>query len=403
MNSGHPSSPRRGGRRLVRSGGAVCAVVAAAVMLAACGSSSSSTTTTSTTAATSPSTTTPTDPASELSALISVPTANTPLSEGGSSLLYPLFSTWATAFHAKYPTVSITTAATGSGAGITGATNGTLDIGASDAYLPAATQAATPGLENIPLAISAQQVNYDVPGLPQATHLKLNGTILNDMYDGTITKWNASQIAAINPGVKLPDTTVVPLHRGDSSGDTFLFTSYLAAADPSGWVAKAGGPSPSITFPSAPGALAEQKNSGMVQGCQHTPGCVAYVGISYLTEATADGLGWAALANKSGNYELPTSTTILAEASSFTQVPANGSISLIYGPAPTGYPIINFEYAIVQTKQPSTAKAQAITSVLAWAMDPKGGSASSYLTTVRFEPLPAGALQVSIDLLKKIG
>ena len=45
----------------------------------------------------------------------------------------------------------------------------------------------------------------------------------------------------------------------------------------------------------------------MVAGCQATPGCVAYVGISYLSAArSADGLGEAQLANTLGQYELPT-------------------------------------------------------------------------------------------------
>jgi len=392
---------RAQGRAFARPASIVALSLAGALTLAACGSSTRSSTTTSTTAPT-PSTTTPVNPASQLPVLISPPSSATALSEGGSSLLYPVFAAWASAFHTKYSGVTITTAATGSGAGITGAQNGTLDIGASDAYLPAATQSQTPGLENIPLAISAQQVNYNVPGLAKSVHLKLNGQILSDMYSGKITNWNSSQIAAINPGVTLPNLAVVPLHRGDSSGDTFLFTSYLAAAYPSGWVAGAGGPNPSITFPTPKGALAEQKNSGMLQGCKQTPGCVAYIGISYLTPAVQAGLGTAALQNKAGAYELPTSSAILADASSFTQVPANGSISLIYGPAPAAYPIVNFEYAIVQSKQSSATKAQAIKSVLAWAVDPTGGSSAAFLGPVHFQPLPAGALQVTINLLKTI-
>lgn len=377
--------------------------LAGAIGLAACGSSTSSTTTSGagTTAAT-PSTSAPANPAAQLSALIVPPSGSVALSESGSSLLYPLFGTWATGFKNKYSNVTVTTASTGSGAGISGATSGTVDIGASDAYLPPATQAQTPGLENIPLAISAQQINYNIPGLAKTTHLKLNGQVLSDIYAGKITNWNASQIASLNPGVKLPSLAIAPLHRADSSGDTFLFTSYLNAAYPSGWVAGAGGPSPSATFPSVKGGLAETGNSGMLQACKNTPGCVAYIGISYLTQAEQAGLGTTALQNKSGTYELPTASTILAEAASFTQVPASGSISLIYGPASNGYPIINFEYAIVQAHQSSAAKAQAIKSVLAWAMDPTQGSTTSYLTPVHFQPLPAGALQVAINLLKKI-
>ena len=157
-----------------------------------------------------------------------------------------------------------------------------------------------------------------------------------------------------------------------------------------------------MTFPNAPNAAGEEKNSGMLAACAQIKGCIAYIGISYLQKTAAAGLGEALLANKSGKYELPTATTIKAEAASFTQVPADGAISLIYGPASGGYPIVNFEYAIVKLSQPSNTKAQAIKAILAWAMDPKHGSATSYLSAVNFQALPAGALAVAVALLKKI-
>jgi ABC-type phosphate transport system substrate-binding protein len=83
-----------------------------------------------------------------------------------------------------------------------------------------------------------------------------------------------------------------------------------------------------VSWPNVPGALAEEGNGGMVHGCKATPGCVAYIGISYLNKTKAAGLGEAQLANKSGNYELPTSSTITAEASGFIpKTPDNEAIS----------------------------------------------------------------------------
>lgn len=370
--------------------------LATALALAACGSSSTNSTTTSGAVT---STTTPSSPAAALAALETPPTGSMTIQENGSSLLAPLFAEWATGFKAQHSGITIDTGDAGSGTGIADAEAGTIDIGASDAYLPPAT-ISQGVVENIPLAISAQQVNYNIPGL-NSDHLKLDGTVLNDIYDGTITNWDASQIAALNPGVKLPNLAIVPLHRSDSSGDTFLFTSFLLAADSASWVAKQGA-STSVTFPNAANAQGEEKNSGMLAACGKIHGCVAYIGISYLQKTAAAGLGEAMLQNKSGNYQLPTPTTINAEAASFTQVPATGAISLIYGPAAGGYPIVNFEYAVVKLSQPSTAKAQAVKAVLAWAMDPSHGSASSYLSSVNFQPLAPGALSVAISLLKKI-
>jgi len=144
-------------------------------------------------------------------------------------------------------------------------------------------------------------------------------------------------------------------------------------------------------------------NGGMVQACKANPGCIAYIGISYLSQATADGLGYAQLKNKSGAFEMPTQTAISAEAASFAQsTPASGAISMIFGPASGGYPIVNYEYAIVPGTQPSALAAQATKAVLAWAIDPTGGSASTYLDKVNFVALPSQVVTLSTALIAKV-
>jgi phosphate transport system substrate-binding protein len=322
------------------------------------------------------------------------------LTETGSTLLYPLWNEWAPAYNQLYPNVTIQTAGTGSGTGITDATNGTADIGASDAYLAPSQVQASPTLLNIPLAISAQLVSYNIPGV--TAHLKLNGKVLSKIYQGTITTWNDPAIASLNSGVTLPATPIVTLHRSDGSGDTFLFTQFLSKADPSGWGAKIPFGT-TVQWPNAPGALGENGNSGMVSGCKATVGCIAYIGISYQTQALQAGLGYAQLQNAKGNYELPTQTAIAAEAASFVkQTPANGTISLIFGPAADGYPIVNYEYAIVNAHQTDAGKAKAIRSVLEWAINPKFGNSPNYLTQVAFQPLPAKVIAQSVKQIIKI-
>jgi phosphate transport system substrate-binding protein len=317
--------------------------------------------------------------------------------ETGSTLLYPLFNLWAGGYNTKFPSVTIQTAGTGSGTGISEAENGTIDIGASDAYLSPSVVSANPDLLNIPLAISSQIVAYNIPGV--LSHLKLSGKVLSEIYQGQITKWNDSTIASANPGVTLPATPIVTLHRSDSSGDTFLFTQYLSKADPSGWGAKISY-NTTVPWPAAPGALGETGNSGMVSGCKATPGCIAYVGISYLTQGLQAGLGYAALGNAKGQYEVPTQATIAAEAAGFVKkTPANGTISLIYGNISGGYPIVNYEYAIVSNHQSSSSTAKNIRSVLEWASNKKYGNDASYLSQVNFQPLPS---KVEAQSLKQI-
>jgi phosphate transport system substrate-binding protein len=322
------------------------------------------------------------------------------VSETGSTLLYPLFNLWSSGYSSTYPAVTIQTAGTGSGVGITDATNGTADIGASDAYLSPAELTAAPTLLNIPLAVSAQLITYNIPGV--TAHLKLTGKLLSSIFQGTVTNWNDASIAAINSGVTLPNLPIVTLHRSDSSGDTFLFTSFLSDADPSGW-GKTVSFNTTVPWPNAPGALGEMGNSGMVAGCKATPGCVAYVGISYLTQALQSGLGYAQLQNGAKQFELPTPATINAEAAAYTKkTPANGSISLIDGKVKGGYPIINYEYAIVNAKQSSASTATAMRSVLEWAVNAKDGNNTSYLSQVNFQALPAGIISASLKQIHKI-
>lgn len=224
--------------------------------------------------------------------------AKVTISESGSTLLEPLFDLWAKAYQQKYPTVTITPSGGGSGKGISDVVGGTVEIGASDAYLSGSDRSASAGIQDVALAISSQMVNYNISGVPSNTHLKLSGTVLSGIYQGKVTQWDAPQIKALNPGVKLPGEKIAALHRADSSGDTFLFSTYLSDADKSGWGSTIGYGT-SISFPNISNALGETGNAGMVSGCQKTPGCVAYIGISYKSATQKAGLGESQLENGS--------------------------------------------------------------------------------------------------------
>jgi phosphate transport system substrate-binding protein len=326
--------------------------------------------------------------------------ANVTISETGSTLLYPLARTWASAYHQQHQNATVTTAGTGSGAGIADASDGTADIGASDAYLSSGDLVTNPRLLNIPLAVSAQTVIYHVPGLPAGSHLQLDGTVLADIYNGTITHWNDPLIKAINPGLPLPGLTIVPLHRSDRSGDTFLFTSYLSTQDPA-WDASIGYGT-TANWPNVAGALAEKGSSAIVQGCAATLGCVAYNGISYLAQAQAAGLGEAALANSAKNFTLPTASAINDSVNSFVSLtPPNETISMIDGPSADGYPIVNYEYAVVSTRQPDATVASAIRAFLSWVITT--GNHASFLEPVGFQPLSPTVAQLGQAQIAEIG
>jgi len=375
--------------RTTRGRWALPVVLLAGAIAAGCSSgSSASTTTTSSGAA----------PTAAVGTVETPPTAT--LSETGSTLLYPLWNIWTPAYQQKFPQVTINTASTGSGTGISDAANGTVNIGSSDAYLSSSQTSASPTLLNIPLAISVQVVSYNLPGV--TAHLKLSGKLLSQIYQGKVTTWNDPAIASANPGVTLPATPIVALHRSDGSGDTFIFTQYLSKQDAAGWGASVSYGT-SVQWPSTPGGLAENGNGGMVSGCKATPGCIAYVGISFLSQLLGDGLNYGQLQNGAGNYELPTPTAVQAEANYFTpKTPATGTISLINGPVSDGYPIINYEYAIVNSHQQSASTAKAVRSLLQWAISPTDGNNSQFLSQVSFQPLPAKVIAQSTKQIASI-
>lgn len=329
--------------------------------------------------------------------------AGTTLSETGSSLMYPLFQQeWVPAYSKVAPSVTLNPASTGSGTGISDSIAGTVNIGASDAYLAPSQVAKTPGIENIPMAISAQTIMYHVPGISQSKHLRLTGNVLAQIFEGKITKWNDKQIVALNKGIKLPNHPIVTIRRSDGSGDTFLFTQLMTATN--AWWRNNIEYGTSVSWPAVKGSIAAEGNSGIVTALSNTPYSVSYVGISYLKTALATKkIGEAAVQNKAGNFELPTPATIQADASAGAKhVPKNESISLVYAGGKNSYPIVNFEYVIVNTKQPNASTALAVKKFLNWAISPTGGNAKKYMTPVNFLPLPTAVKPLSQAQINKI-
>ena len=355
--------------------------VGTALALGACGSSTK--TTTPATSGSSGTTAT-----TALAAKTGNPTGPVTINEDGSSLLAPYLASIAAPLKAQYPNVTLSSAAGGSGKGISDALAGASQAGGTDAYLSSAQATQNPDFENVPIVVSSQSVDYNLPGV---TGLKLSGSVLADMYSGKVTTWNDPEVAKLNPGVTLPSTKVVPVHRSDSSGDTFLFTSYLSKTSQS-WQSGPGY-NTTVTWPQVSAALTAQGNPNMVQTCKGVPGCVAYIGISAQKLADAAGLGQASLQNASGQFVTPTSSAVQAAvAAGSSSIPANLAVSLIDEPGAQSYPIVNFEYLVVNTKQPNADTALALRDLLTFAIDPSGGSSSALLSAQQFEPLPSSVI-----------
>jgi phosphate transport system substrate-binding protein len=158
-----------------------------------------------------------------------------------------------------------------------------------------------------------------------------------------------------------------------------------------------------VTWPQVATEVAANGNQGVVQALSQTPGSIGYVGISWLNQATKDGVGYAAVENKDGKYVLPTTATITSAVNAMVaNTPADERVSLIDAPGTDSYPIINFEYAIISKTQPNAQTAAALRQFLTWALSPTGGSTSSNLTQVHFIALPASVVKLSQAQIAKI-
>jgi len=316
------------------------------------------------------------------------PASPVTITETGSTLLLPFLQELVAPLREAYSNITLQPSGGGSGKGMADALSGAVDLGGSDAYLSNTQAQANPDVLDLPVVVSAQAVNYNLPGV---SDLRLSGDVLARIYRGDITSWNDPAIATLNSGVTLPSTHVVPVRRTEPSGDTFIFTQFLSNTSEA-WRSSPGYGA-SLAWPPVSGEVGTRTNRGMVSTCAATPGCVAYVGVSAEPAAAQAGLGQAMLQNRAGSFLRPTHDSITAALYNAQQlVPDDLRQSLVYASGGNSYPIVNYEYLMVRTAQRSAARAMAIRSLLSWLIDPVQGSAPEHLSPVNFVPLPDGVL-----------
>jgi phosphate transport system substrate-binding protein len=194
----------------------------------------------------------------------------------------------------------------------------------------------------------------------------------------------------------------VPIVRSDSSGDTFIFTSFLSATNKQ-W-ATSPGFNTTVTWPTVHGELTASGNPGMVQSASTTPGSVAYIGISAQGSANRAKLGQAMLQNASGKFVLPTKANVTASVNADKgKIPANLAASLIYAKGATSYPIVNLEYLVVKPPETNSNTAQGVRDFLAYAINSKQGSSPANLAAQGFVALPKSIVPRVEAEIAKIG
>ncbi|MGH2935608.1 MAG: phosphate ABC transporter substrate-binding protein PstS [Gaiellaceae bacterium] len=291
----------------------------------------------------------------------------------GSTLVAPLLAQWSSTYEQKSG-VSLTYTGIGSGGGILQITERTVDFGASDAPLTPSQASACHGCVQIPWALAATLVSYNLKGV--SGHLKLTGPVLANIFLGKITNWDDPAIAKLNPGATLPSEKIATVHRSDGSGDTYAFTDYLAHVSPA-WKQKVG-VNASVSWPNGTGG---KGNSGVAALIGSTPGAIGYVAIGQVMSAH---MTYALVENSAGRFPVASQATIAAAAST-AHFASDNSASIVDPPASAAnaYPISTFTYVIVPK---SSSKIASLKKFLRWAVSP---SAQAQGRPFAFAPLPS--------------
>lgn len=316
--------------------------------------------------------------------------SDTTITGAGSTLVAPLVSAWTKPVgHAFGYTIQYS--AIGSGGGIAAITSRSVDFGASDAPLTTSQAQACNNCVQIPWALSATTLSYNVPGVPNDLHL--SAAVIAGIYLGQITNWNDPQIAALNPKHSLPNLKITPVFRSDGSGDTYAFTDYLTHVSPT-WSTKVGNAT-SVQFPAGVGA---KGNAGVAGVISQTKGAIGYISAAY---TLPNHLKVAAIKNNNGVFATPGLRGIQAAANLVASVPANNEMHIVDPPASSkaklAYPISTFTYVIVPQ---STQNAPQLRKFIFWALTQ--GQQTSYTSKLIFAQLPKVVLVAAEKTLKSI-
>ena len=305
------------------------------------------------------------------------------LTGAGATFPAPLYQAWFDAFMKRYPHITITYHAVGSGAGVQQFSDGVINFGASDAPMADKQIANIGGPTNvihIPTVLGAVVPIYNLPGQPQ---LRFSGPVLADIFLGTISQWNDPALVALNPGVALPASPITVVHRFDSSGTTYVWADYLSKVSPS-W-ANDVGVAPYLYWPVG---MSGRGNDGVAGLVHETPYTLGYAELNF---ALTYGLRYGSVQNKAGAFITPSPASISAAAAgSAAAMPDDLRLSLTDCACPEGYPITSYTYLLVNPNQTDARTAQTLTALIWWALH----EGSALARDKQYVPLPPEVLSL---------
>ncbi|MDQ6746228.1 MAG: phosphate ABC transporter substrate-binding protein PstS [Actinomycetota bacterium] len=309
----------------------------------------------------------------------------------GSTLAAPIYQQWGSNLSSQGLTVNYN--GVGSGAGIAQLQAGTVDFAGSDpAEKSSEIKAGKGPVAQFPIAFGGITVSYNLPGVKAG--LKLDGKTIADIFLGKVKTWNSPEIASLNPGMKLPSTTITVVHRSDASGTTKGFATFLSDYSPA-WTAAAGRPDKTVKWPTGTGAA---KNSGVASAIKQGAGSIGYVEQAY---ALQNNFTYAAVKNKAGKYIAPTIDATSAAAEGI-KVPANLAISSINSPNPSAYPIVSQTFVIVYKDMCKAGVSKSAASGVAKFLTYGLGAGQAIEKQLSYAPLPQSLISKDQAQLKTL-
>lgn len=284
------------------------------------------------------------------------------LTGAGATFPAPIYQKWFSEYQ-SIGSVQINYQPNGSGGGIKGVTEGTVDFGASDMplsddQLKAYKEKNGFDLLLFPTVLGAAVPAYNVPGVTQP--LNFTPQALAGIFLGKITAWNDPAIAKANPGIKLPGNKIVVVHRSDGSGTTFCWTDYLSKVN-SEWKSKVG----KNTVVQWPAGLGGKGNDGVAGLIQQQTGALGYVELIY---ALKNHLSYGRVQNEFGEFVKADLASVGAAAATLKNMPPDLRVSITNQPGKGVYPISTFTWLLVPAKISAPAKRNALIGFLKWAI-----------------------------------
>ena len=255
-----------------------------------------------------------------------------------------------------------------------------MDFGASDKPLtPDELNAA--GLAQFPLVIGGVVPVVNIAGI-QPGSLTLDGKALADIFLGKVKSWNDPAIAALNPGVKLPDLRISVVHRSDGSGTTFNFVNYLSKVSPE-WKAKVG-EGTSVAWPTGVGG---KGNEGVAAYVERLKGAIGYVEYAYVIQ---NKMNWTAMKNAAGATVRPSAESFQAAAASADWAHAKDFyLVMTDAPGQDAYPIAATTFILMYKQPKDAARAKAALDFFRYALEEGQTTAQS----LDYVPFPASVVR----------